>query len=187
MSNVDDAAAKMRANLQERTGKSFAAWISVARSLGTSKHSDIVAYLKEAGPMGHGYANMIALESRKSEVVAEEDPVDAMFAGGKIVLRPIYDAVVKTINTFGRDIEFAPKKGYVSVRRAKQFALLQPSTATRLDIGINLKGVAPIGKLEASGTWNGMLSHRVRIESLAAFDQDVKHWLKQAYDLAGQP
>lgn len=185
MSTVDDATAKMRANLQERTGKSFAAWISVARSLGTTKHSDIVAYLKEAGPMGHGYANMIALESRKSDVVAEEDPVDAMFAGGKTVLRPIYDAVVKTINTFGHDMEFAPKKGYVSVRRAKQFAILQPSTATRLDIGINLKGVAPVGKLEAAGTWNGMLSHRVRIESLDAFDQDVKRWLKQAYDLAG--
>ncbi len=185
MSTVDDALAKMRVNLQERTGKSFAAWISVARSLGTAKHSDIVAYLKTAGPMGHGYANMIALESRKSDVVAEEDPIDALFAGNKITLRPVYDAICKTINTFGRDIEFAPKKANVSVRRAKQFAILQPSTATRLDIGINLKGVAPIGKLEASGTWNGMISHRVRIESPEEFNKEIMLWLKRAYDEAG--
>jgi predicted transport protein len=185
MSTVDDAMAKMRVNLQERTGKSFAAWISVARSLGTAKHSDIVAYLKTAGPMGHGYANMIALESRKSDVVAEEDPVDALFAGNKITLKPIYDAISKTINTFGRDIEFAPKKGYVSVRRAKQFAILQPSTATRFDIGINLKDVAPTGKLEASGTWNGMVSHRVKIASPEEFNKEIMLWLKQAYDQAG--
>jgi Domain of unknown function (DUF5655)/Domain of unknown function (DUF4287) len=185
MSTVDDANARMRENMQIRTGKSFAAWIGVARSLGTSKHSDIVAYLKTAGPMSHGYATMIALESSKSDVIAEEDPVDALFAGGKIVLRPIYDSIAKTINTFGRDIEFAPKKEHVSVRRKKQFALLQPSTATRLDIGINLKGVAPIGKLQAAGTWNGMLSHRVRIATREDFDKEVMLWLKQAYDQAG--
>ena len=185
MSTVDDAMAKMRLNLQERTGKSYAAWISVARSLGNAKHSDIVAYLKTTGRMGHGYANMIALESRKSDVVAEEDPIDALFAGNKVTLKPIYDAISKTINTFGRDIEFAPKKGYVSVRRAKQFAILQPSTPTRFDIGINLKGVAPTGKLEASGTWNGMVSHRVRIESPEEFNKEIMLWLKQAYDQAG--
>jgi predicted transport protein len=184
MSTVDDATAKMKQNLQDKTGKSFAAWINIARSLGTTKHSDIVAYLKDAGPMGHGYANMIALESRKSEVVAEEDPIDALFAGGKVALRPIYEAISKTISTFGHDIEFAPKKAYTSVRRAKQFALLQPTTADRLDVGINLKGVAPAGKLEASGTWNGMVSHRVRIQSLADIDIQVKGWLKQAYDQA---
>ncbi len=184
MSTVDDAMAKMRVNLQERTGKSFAAWINVARSLGTAKHSDIVAHLKTAGPMGHGYANMIALESRKSDVIAEEDPIDALFAGNKVTLKPIYGAVSKTINTFGRDIEFAPKKGYVSVRRAKQFAILQPSTATRFDIGINLKGVAPTGKLEASGTWNGMVSHRVKIASPEEFNKEIMLWLKQAYDQA---
>jgi len=185
MSTVDDANARMRKNLEERTGKTFAAWINIARKLGTDKHSDIVAYLKLEGPMGHGYANMIAHEARKHDVVSEEDPIDALYAGPKVVLRPIYEAIVKTVNTFGRDIEFAPKKGYVSLRRAKQFALVQPSTSARVDIGINLKGVTPAGKLEAAGTWNGMVSHRVRIGAIEEFDGDIKRWLKQAYDQAG--
>jgi predicted transport protein len=180
-----DAAASMRRNLEERTGKSFAAWVHVARSLGTDKHSDIVAYLKIEGPMGHGYANQIAHAARNAETVAEENPVDVMFAGPKRDMRPIYDAIAKTVHTFGRDVEFAPKKGYMSLRRATQFALVEPSTATRIDIGIKLRDVPPAGKLEASGTWNGMVSHRVRIAKIEDFDLAVKGWLKQAYDQAG--
>lgn len=180
-----DAVASMRRNLEERTGKSFAAWVHVARSLGTDRHSDIVAYLKTEGPMGHGYANAVAHAARSPDTVSEEDPLDAMFAGPKRELRPIYDAIAKTVNTFGRDIEFAPKKGYMSLRRVKQFALVEPSTATRIDIGIKLGNVQPEGKLEAAGTWNGMVSHRVRITKVEDFDLAVKGWLKQAYDQAG--
>jgi predicted transport protein len=185
VSTVDDAVATMQKNLAERTGKSFTAWVNIARSLGTDKHSDIVAYLKCEGPMGHGYANAVALEARKSSVIVDEDPVDILYAGDKASLRPFYDVIAMTVSTFGNDVEFAPKKTYISLRRAKQFALVQPSTATRIDIGINLKGVAPNGKLEASGTWNGMVSHRVRLITLADFNKDVKGWLKQAYEQAG--
>ena len=175
----------MKKNLAEKTGKSFAAWVNIARSLGTDKHRDIVAYLKKEAPMGHGYANAVALEARKSDVIVDEDPVDLLYSGDKASLRPMYDVIKATVATFGEDVEFAPKKTYVSLRRAKQFALVQPSTATRVDIGINLRGVAPTGKLEASGTWNGMVSHRVRLITLADFNKDVKAWLKQAYEQAG--
>jgi hypothetical protein len=178
----DDAAARMRRNLEERTGKAFAAWINIARKLGTDRHSDIVAYLKREGPMGHGYANMIAHEARKPDVASEEDPVDVLFAGSKVALRPIYEAIVKTVATFGRDVAFVPGKINVSMRRGRQFALVQPSTATRIDIGVKLQGMVPAGRLEAAGTWNGMVSHRVRIGAIEEFDLDVKSWLKQAYD-----
>lgn len=176
----------MRRYLQERTGKSFAAWVNIAKKLGTDNLSDIVAYLKQEGPMGHGYASAIAHESRKPDAVVEEDPVDALFAGPKVVLRPIYESICKTVGTFGRDIEFLPKKANVSLRRGREFAFLQPSTATRFDIGIQLREVPPAGRLEAAGTWNGMVSHRVRIASVADFDKEVMLWLKQAYDQAGQ-
>ena len=185
MSTIDDAVATMKKNLAEKTGKSFAAWVNVARSLGTDKHSDIVAYLKKEAPMGHGYANAVALEARKSDVIVDEDPVDLLYSGDKASLRPMYDVIKATVAAFGKDVEFAPKKTYISLRRAKQFALVQPSTATRVDIGFNLKGVAPVGKLEASGTWNGMVSHRVRLITLADFNKDVRAWLKQAYEQAG--
>lgn len=187
MTNISpgDAAARMRANLEARTGKTLAAWVNIARTLGTGKHSDIVAYLKLEGPMSHGYANMIAHEARRSEAIAEADPIDALFAGQKVTLRPIYNAIAKTVGTFGHDIEFVRKKTCVSLRRARQFALVEPSTPTRLDVGLNLAGVKADGRLEAAGTWNGMVSHRVRLSTVEDFDLGVKRWLKQAYDQAG--
>lgn len=72
----------------------------------------------------------------------------------------------------------------MSVRRSKQFAIIQPSPKTRLDLGINLKGVPPSGRLEASGSFNAMVSHRLRLESPADVDKDVKGWRKAAYDQA---
>lgn len=82
------------------------------------------------------------------------------------------------------DVEVAPKKANVSLRRNKQFALVQPSTATRFDVGLNLKGVSPSGRLEASGSFSAMVSHRVRVESVKCVDKELIGWLKQAYDQA---
>ena len=73
----------------------------------------------------------------------------------------------------------------MSVRRSKQFALLQPSTATRFDVGIVLKGVAPAGRLEASGSFNAMVTHRVRVETIDQVDRELIGWLKRAYQEAG--
>ena len=100
--------------------------------------------------------------------------------------RPDVDAIyMKAVQGFGADLEVAPKKGYVSLRRKKQFALVQPSTKTRLDLGINLKGKPPAGRLEASGSFNAMVSHRVRLESAKDVDAEVVGWLKEAFDAAG--
>lgn len=96
----------------------------------------------------------------------------------------MYDKLAKMIEGFGKDVEFSPKKAYVSLRRSKQFGLIQPSTATRLDLGLNLKGVSPAGRLEASGSWNAMCTHRVKLTSVAEIDAEVKAWLKLAYDAA---
>ena len=77
-----------------------------------------------------------------------------------------------------------PKKAYVSLRRSKQFAIVQPSAATRLDIGIQLKGTPTTDRLEASGSFNAMVSHRVRLSSAKGIDAELKAWLKKAYDAA---
>ena len=108
----------------------------------------------------------------------------AQYAGAKAGLRPIYDAVLTAIQKFGKDIEVSPKKAYVSLRRNKQFAIIQPSTATRIDVGINLKGTAPTERLEASGSFNAMVTHRVRVEKPNDVDGQLLSWLKKAYEAA---
>jgi hypothetical protein len=75
----------------------------------------------------------------------------------------------------------APKKTYVSLRRNKQFAIVQPSTRTRVDLGLNLKDEKAAGRLEKSGSFNAMVTHRVRLEKPADVDKDVIAWLKKAW------
>jgi predicted transport protein len=117
-----------------------------------------------------------------------DDPqllIDQQYTGGKAALRPIYDRLAEAIKGFGDDVELSPMKAYVSVKRGKQFALLQPSTATRFDVGIKLKGVAPHGRLEDSASFTTMVTHRVKVARLEDVDAELIDWLKQAYDSAG--
>ena len=182
---IDDAITTMIANLKEKSGKSLGEWLAIASSTGKSKHGEILAILKGEHGLTHGYANLVArrfLQAETNEPTSADGLVTALFAGSKAGLKPLYDAVIAAANSFGKDVEIDPKKTYVSLRRKKQFALVVPSTAKRLDLGLNLKGVEPSGRLEASGGFNAMCSHRVRLESIKDFDSEVKGWLKQAYE-----
>ena len=77
----------------------------------------------------------------------------------------------------------APTRSYISLtRRGKKFAILDPATADRFDVGLKLKGVAPAGRLEAAGNWNNMVTHRVRLSSPETADDELVGWLRQAYE-----
>ncbi len=179
---------KMIRNLEEKTGKRFSEWLKIVRQSKLTKHGEVIKMLKEKHGFTHGYANLVAHKAKGSDAgsasEAGTDLVSQQYAG-KESLKPMYDKLIKQIKAFGEDVELAPKKAYVSIRRKKQFALIQPSTKTRLDIGINLKGVKPQGKLEASGSFNAMCSHRVRVEQAKDLDAKVISWLREAYNTAG--
>lgn len=174
--------------MKTATGKTLPQWLTIASKSGKAKHGELVSWLKSEHEITHGYANLIAHSVLKtdagSKIAAGDDLVAEMFAGDKAVLRPIFDALMKHIEKFGNDIEQSPKKGYLSLRRKTQFATLHPSTKTRFDVGLKLKGVTPAGRLEAAGSWNAMVSHRVRVENAAEVDAELVKWLKQAYDAA---
>ncbi len=186
MGKVEDATAAMIANLPEKTGKSLEQWLGIVTKMGAQTHGEIVKHLKSDHGMTHGFANLVAHRALASDAGSHdaEDLMASQYAGAKAALKPVYDKLAKIIEGFGKDVEFSPKKAYVSLRRSKQFGLIQPSTATRLDLGLNLKGVAPSGRLEAAGSWNAMCSHRVKLASPADVDDEVKAWLKKAYDAA---
>ncbi len=184
MSSADEAMQSMIRNLEEKTGKPLAHWIDVAKMSGGARHGEIVKHLKDKHGLTHGYANLVAHSALQSAAVHadEGDLIESQYAGPRAALRPIYDAIMKKVEAFGDDLEVSPKKTYVSLRRKKQFAILQPSTATRFDVGLNMKGTPAAGRLEASGSWNTMVSHRVRLESPKDVDKELIGWLKKAYD-----
>lgn len=184
---VDEMEAKMTANVAEKTGQPLGVWIEVIKKEGITKHNEIIKFLKTEHGFTHGYANFVALKVRQPVDKTPPSPVelvDNQYSGAKSELRPIYEAIVSAVSDFGDDVEIAPKKAYVSLRRSKQFGLIQPSTKTRVDVGIILKGFEPEGRLEASGSFNSMCSHRVRITDPAEVNAELFNWLKKAYEAA---
>lgn len=188
MSVADKQLATMLANVPEKTGKPMKDWLALIAASGLDKHGKILAMLKGDHGVTHGFANLIAAEALKSKTQADgqnnspTDPVADQYSGAKAGLRPIYDAVLEFAQSLGGDVEVAPKKASVSLRRAKQFALVTPATKTRIDLGLALKGDEAAGRLE---TYNAMCSHRVRLESVADFDDEVKAWVAEAYSRSG--
>lgn len=178
----------MVANLKQKTGKTLDQWLKVLEAAKLEKHGQMLTLLKTDHGVTHGFANLIVhyhrngAQPRTASGAAEL--VNAQYAGKKQALKPLYDALVAKLSKFGTDVELSPKKAYVSLRRSKQWALLQPSTATRLDVGLNLKGVEPTDRLEASGSFNSMCTHRVRVTSLQDIDRQLMGWLEQAYERA---
>lgn len=185
MATPEEQAASMIANMKEKTGKTLEQWLKFVKGEKLAKHGEIVKFLKAEHGMGHGFANMVAhkhLQSDAGSAADAGDLVEAQYAGEKQGLRAIYDAIVAATAKFGGDVELAPKKAYVSLRRTKQFAIVQPSTKTRVDVGINLKGRPTTDRLEASGSFNSMVTHRVRVESAKQVDKELVGWLKEGYE-----
>ncbi len=179
----DAAKATMIANLPERTGKTLAEWFALLDETSLEKHGEIMKLLKGEHGVTHGFANLITHEFRnRGDDGDQPDLVEAQYAGAKAHLKPIYDAILARVESFGNDVEIAPKKTYVSLRSRKQFALVQPSTRTRVDVGINLKDAPATGRLEASGSFNAMVSHRVRLADASDVDAELESWLKAAYE-----
>jgi predicted transport protein len=183
---MDKATQTMIENLHKNTGKTLQQWIDIVKEQNFSKHGEIIKFLKEQHEFTHGFANLVALKANETDAGSAENQDDliAKQYRGKEHFKPIYDKLISEIQTFGNDIEVAPKNAYVSLRRKKQFATLNPATKTRFEIGIILKGQEAKGKLEAEKP-NAMCSHKINITDIKEIDKEVLGWIKTAYDNAG--
>ena len=183
--SVDLQTQGMINNLFAKTRKSQSEWMEVVRESGLQKHGMIIKMVMGDFGISYGFANLIATLYRQQQTcgpASEIDLVEDQYAGAKADLRPIYEAILQSVLSFGNDIEIAPKKTYVSLRRHKQFAIVQPSTRTRLDIGLNLKNVQATDRLSGGNVFNGMCTHLVKVTSVEEIDRELIGWLKLAYD-----
>ena len=184
---METAEQSMIDNLHKNTGKSLDEWIEIVQKEKFEKHGQIISFLKEKHAFTHGFANLVAHKSKKTDAGSAENTDDLVVKQyiGKEHLKPIYEHILSTILTFGKDIEVAPKIAYVSLKRKKQFAILQPATKTRFEIGIILKGQESKGKLEEIKSANSMCSHKMNIKDLNEIDEEVLGWIEKAYQNAG--
>jgi hypothetical protein len=188
MATVDDGIAAQIRNIEARYGRPMSDWFALVAASGLAKHTEVVAWLKAEHGMTHGAAHRVSLLSRQAAAPAPSSAdaaVDELYAGKKAGLRPLHDQLMAVISAFGIDVSTVGKKGYLSIRRKKQFAMIQPSPAGRLDVGLILRDVPAGGRLEPAGSFNALFTHRTRVTSASDIDATLTEWLHAAYLRAG--
>lgn len=177
---MDKALQTMIDNMPEKTGKSLDDWKVILKEKSFAKHSEGVKYLKTEHNVTHGFANTIVTLS-KSEHNSDEDLVVTQYKG-KEGLIPIYEKLISFIKTLGTDVTITPKKGSVSIIRKRQFVLIKPATKTRIDLGFKLKDKPTTERLENSGPFGTMCTHRVKLSEIEKINNELKNWIKEAYE-----
>jgi hypothetical protein len=178
--------------LRQRTGKTVEDWVRLVRESGPATEKERRAWLKEQHGLTTNYAWWIAERAEGKGAAADYDPealVEALFAGPKAGLRPLYERLLSLALSLGPDVRACPCQTMVPLYRRHVFAQLRPTTRTRLDLGLAL-GDAPAGGrlLDTGGRAKGdRLTHRVAITADADLDEEVTTWLRAAYDRDGAP
>jgi len=166
--------------MPSKTGRSLEEWKKILDSKSFEKHSEALKFLKSEHGVSHGFANtIVSLSKEKNE--APEDLVKIQYQG-KENLIPIYEALIEVVKGFGPDVIITPKKGSVSVIRKRQFALIKPASKARIDLGLKIAGKDTGQRLENSGPFGTMCTHRVQITGSDQIDNELKGWLLEAYE-----
>lgn len=180
---MDKVLQTMINNMPEKTGKSLEEWKVILKEKGFAKHGEAMKFLKGEHGVTHGFANTIIQLSKENNDSAD-DMVTNQYKGKESLL-PIYKKLLKVVEKFGKDVTITPKKTSVSIIRKKQFALIKPATKTRIDLGLKIKDKPTTDRLENSGPFGSMCTHRVKLSEEKEVDKELTDWLKAAYEKAG--
>jgi hypothetical protein len=187
---------KWIAELKGKTGRSLEQWIALAKKEGPKDAKARLAWLKTKHGFGTNNARWIA-ERMDGKNAEEESPeeylkaavnfVEEQYAEPKEKLRPIYDELLKMGKAMGADVKACPCKTMVPLYREHVFAQIKPTTNTRIDMGFALakyKGKLPKRVIDTGGlAKKDRITHRIELKSVQEIDDELKKWMKTAYEL----
>ncbi|HZR36564.1 MAG TPA: DUF5655 domain-containing protein [Nevskia sp.] len=180
--------------LPATTGRALDAWLALAKRARLADAKAIQAWLRQEHRLGTGHAGLIAeiavqgadVYSAEAYLRAAPGYVDALFAGPKAALRPLYEELAACALGLGRDVQLSPCKTFVPVYRGRVMAQLKPGANTRLDLGLALGGLKAQGRLIDTGGFakKDRITHRIAVSSAADIDAQTREWLARAYELS---
>lgn len=171
-------------NIHAKTGMTLEDFRKAAAVKAPMKVGQATEWLKSEYNLGHGHANTIAqfIVNPDYRNASAEEKLALQFAGSKQKWRQAYEDLVCKVRDFGDDVGIAPARSYVSLTRSGvRFGLINVASSALCNVGLKLKGVAPVGCLEDAGTWNAMVTHRIRVHSPAMLAGEALPWLATAY------
>jgi len=180
--------------LPVKTGRSLDEWLKFIKKSGPKTEAERRDWLKSEHGLGTNSASWLAqrAEGKGNEdsdpeayLRAAEGYVEKMFSGPKASLRPIYEELLKLGLSMGKDAKACPCQTIVPLYRKHVFAQIKPTTQTRIDMGFALKDLKATGRLIDTGGFakKDRITHRIAITSLADIDDEVKRWMRHAYEL----
>jgi hypothetical protein len=184
---------KWIAELKQKTGRTLDEWLRLIKKAGPPTEKERRDWLKTKYGLGTNSASWMAERSvgKGAELGdpdhylrAAEKYVEEMFAG-KEHLRPIYQALLKLGLGIGTEAKACPCQTIVPLYRRHVFAQIKPTTRTRIDFGLALGDTKknPKRLIDTGGfAKKDRITHRFEITSLKDIDDEVKRWLKVAYD-----
>jgi hypothetical protein len=183
------------ANMKVKTGRSLEEWVAFVKKEGPESETEQREWLKREHKLGTNYASWIAGRANgKGEddidpdvyLASAERYVEKMFGGKRAALRPIYDELLRLALLLGPDVKACPCQTMVPLYRRHAFLQIKPATNTRVDLGLCLRGVkTPKRLIDTGGQAKGdRITHRVAITSLDEIEDDVRRWMRKAYELA---
>ncbi len=190
MADLDKTVLTMLKNIEAKTGKTLPDFAKLLTKSGLTKHGELRSMLMETFDLGHGQANMVvhlALKSDGQSAAAAKghsatDALGEIYAD-KPELRLVHERIVQVLDKLG-DYEAAPKKGYISYRRKKQFVMVGPKTKTAIEVGLGAKSLPADSRLKEMPPAS-MCRYTSRVSSAAEVDAALRGWIKTSYDEAG--
>lgn len=190
MADLDAAVATQLSNIEKRTGKSLEELHTILRDSGLARHTELLAMLKGTLGMGHGDANLVVHlfragdgSSASNQERSIDDVLGELYTGPKAALRPIHERLLGELASLG-EFEWVPKKGYISYRRNRQFAMIGPATNTRVELGLNMKGIEGTERLQTLPPGQ-MCNYKVKLTDVQQVDAELASWVRVAYESAG--
>jgi hypothetical protein len=178
--------------IKEKTGLGPDQFVELAKERGLLvpgvPAGPVIAWLEADYGLGKGHAMALVSVFRgrlDDSGPTKEERIDKHFAGAKATWQLTYDEIMATVMRFGSDVSVEPTDTYISILRGRgKFAVIA-TTATRMDVGLKLKGDPATDRLALAGSWNAMVTHRVQLPLGAELDDQLAGWLREAYDRAG--
>jgi hypothetical protein len=181
------------AGMKKKTGRSLEEWIEHVNENGPAGTEERRAWLKSAHGLGTNYAWWIAerAEGRSADLVdgdayLESAPVyvDEMYSGKREHLRAVHDALIRVAMELGDEVRICPCQTIVPLFRKHVFAQIKPATNSRIDLGFAFGDMPASGALIDTGGFakKDRITHRIPISTLDDINDEVKDWLRKAYD-----
>ncbi len=190
---------KFMVEMPKHTGRTLPQWIELVKDAPMRSPKERAAWLQTEHKLGPAYASWIAeraeslprtdfaWEDDEQYLAEAEEYVETMYAGKKSHLRPIFQALLRHGQALGEDVKVCPCQTMVPFYRKHVFAQVKPTTLTRIDLGLCLRGVPFDDRLlDTGGTAKkDRITHRIELRDSAEIDGEVLDWLRRAYEAAG--